>query len=132
MRRLPLQKRHFDVVVVDEASQITVPASLGALYRAGKFVLVRIMDMISPSSSQGSPHPRGSPMDGWILRRRWTRWASYEIDVALSPALLPLQCPYDECLEAVLCCAVICSGGGPLPAPAPRRGLGCIRRVRGP
>jgi superfamily I DNA and/or RNA helicase len=37
-----LQKRHFDVVVVDEASQITVPASIGALYRAGKFVLVGV------------------------------------------------------------------------------------------
>eukprot|EP00192_Tetraselmis_astigmatica_P001403 CAMPEP_0117649998 /NCGR_PEP_ID=MMETSP0804-20121206/1299_1 /TAXON_ID=1074897 /ORGANISM="Tetraselmis astigmatica, Strain CCMP880" /LENGTH=1750 /DNA_ID=CAMNT_0005455829 /DNA_START=245 /DNA_END=5500 /DNA_ORIENTATION=- len=35
-----LQGRHFDVVVVDEASQITLPASLGPLSMAGKFVLV--------------------------------------------------------------------------------------------
>jgi len=35
-----LQGRHFDVVVIDEASQITLPASLGALSTASRFVLV--------------------------------------------------------------------------------------------
>jgi len=35
-----IQAKRFDVVIVDEASQLTLPASLGALAKASKFVLV--------------------------------------------------------------------------------------------
>lgn len=43
-----LARRHFDVCIIDEASQINLPASLGPLMKASSFVLVGDHYQLSP------------------------------------------------------------------------------------
>ncbi len=54
-----LERRMFDVVIVDEAGQVTVPAVLGPLLRARAFVLVGDHYQLPPLVSSKEAYERG-------------------------------------------------------------------------
>ncbi|MBS1661390.1 MAG: DUF4011 domain-containing protein, partial [Bacteroidetes bacterium] len=79
---LPLDNNHFDVVIFDEASQITLEEGVPALYRSGQTIIVGDEKQMPPTDFFSARTEDPDDMDKWTDREE-SEWLSDDADSLL-------------------------------------------------